>query len=82
MGKKKKSAIEETNVKANVNCLKFFPSFFEVKLTIVCMHVAEPYPTLQPHGLQPTKFPCSWNFPGKKTGMCACRVASVMSDSL
>ena len=32
-GGKKKSAIEETNVKANVNCLKFFPSFFEVKLT-------------------------------------------------
>ena len=30
--KKKKSAIKETS-KANVNCLKFFPSFFEVKLT-------------------------------------------------
>ena len=25
--------------------------------------------TLQPHGLQPTRLLCLWNFPGKNTGM-------------
>ena len=25
--------------------------------------------TLQPHGLQPTRLPCPWNFPGKFTGL-------------
>ena len=24
---------------------------------------------LQPHGLYPTRFPCSWDFPGKNTGV-------------
>ena len=26
--------------------------------------------SLQPHGLQPTRFFCPWNFPGKNTGVC------------
>ena len=26
-------------------------------------------PLLQPHGLQPTRLLCPWNFPGKNTGM-------------
>ena len=25
--------------------------------------------SLQPHGLQPTRLPCPWNFPGKDTGV-------------
>ena len=25
--------------------------------------------SLQPHGLQPTRLLCPWNFPGKNTGM-------------
>ena len=36
------------------------------RLTSRC---APSHPTLQPHGLQPTKFIHSWDFPGKNTGM-------------
>ena len=31
--------------------------------------VAKSCPTLPPHGLQPTRLLCPWNFPGKHTGM-------------
>ena len=27
------------------------------------------YPTLRPHGLQPTRLLCPWDFPGKNTGV-------------
>ena len=35
----------------------------------VCVLVAQSCPTLRPHGLQPTRFLCPWDFPGKNTGM-------------
>ena len=28
--------------------------------------VTQPYPTLRPHGLQPTSLLCPWDLPGKK----------------
>ena len=31
--------------------------------------VTQSCPTLQPHGLQPTRFLCLWNSPGKNTGV-------------
>ena len=35
-----------------------------------CCLVAKSYPTLLwPHGLQSTRLPCPWNFPGKRTGV-------------
>ena len=36
--------------------------------TYMCS-VAQSCPTLWPCGLQPARFLCSWNFPGKNTGM-------------
>ena len=34
--------------------------------------------SLQPHGLQPTRFPCPWDFPGKSTRVgCHCFLQSV-----
>ena len=46
--------------------------------------------SLWPHGLQPTRLLCPWNFPSKNTGVgwvkwhCCqvCQVASVVSDSV
>ena len=32
------------------------------------MH-AQSGPSLQPHGLQPTRLLCPWDFPGKNTGV-------------
>ena len=35
--------------------------------------VAQSCPTLLPHGLQPTRLLCPWDFPGKSTGVeCHC----------
>ena len=35
-----------------------------------CMHVCSAvYDSLQPHGLQPARLLCPWNFPGKNTGV-------------
>ena len=35
-----------------------------------CCLVAKLCPTLlQPHGLQPTRLPCPWDFPGRNTGV-------------
>ena len=34
-----------------------------------CGLVAKLYLTLQPHGLEPTKLLCLWNFPGKNAGV-------------
>jgi len=35
-----------------------------------CMHVCSVVSdSLQPHGLQPTRLLCPWNFPGKNTGV-------------
>ena len=35
-----------------------------------CCLIAKSCPTpLQPHGLKPTRILCSWNFPGKNTGV-------------
>ena len=40
-------------------------------LCCCCCLVAKSCPTLlQPHGLQPSKFLCPWDFPGKNTGVC------------
>ena len=34
---------------------------------------AQSYSTLRPHGLQPTRLLCPWDFPGKSTGVgCHC----------
>ena len=33
--------------------------------------------SLRPHGLKPTRLPCSWNSPGKNTGMCCHSLSSV-----
>ena len=37
----------------------------------VCVRVSHSVVSnsLQPHGLQPTRLPCAWNFPGKNTGV-------------
>ena len=35
----------------------------------VCLVVSLSCPTLQPHGLWTARLLCSWNFPGKNTGM-------------
>ena len=36
-----------------------------------------------PHGLQPTRLLCSWDFPGKSTGVgCYCLLWSLLSHSL
>ena len=33
---------------------------------------------LRPHGLQPTRLPCSWDFPGENTGMgCHCLLQGI-----
>ena len=40
-------------------------------ITCVCVCVCAcsvTYDSLQPHGLQPTRLLCPWNFPGKNTG--------------
>ena len=31
--------------------------------------VTQSCPTLRPHGLQPTRLLCPWDFPGKDTGV-------------
>ncbi|CAM9231011.1 unnamed protein product, partial [Rangifer tarandus platyrhynchus] len=33
-----------------------------------CVLVAQLYPTLQPHGMQPPRLLCPWDAPGKNTG--------------
>ena len=35
----------------------------------VCLVVSLSCPTLQPHGLWTARLLCSWNFPGKNTGL-------------
>ena len=43
------------------------------ELLIATVLVTQSCPTLQPHGLQPTRLLCPWDFPGKDTGMgCHC----------
>ena len=37
--------------------------------TLVKVKVTQSCPTLQRHGLQPTRLLCSWDSPGKKTGV-------------
>ena len=39
---------------------------------LLCVLVTQPCPTLQPHGLQPTRLLCPWDSPGKDTG-AGCR---------
>ena len=39
------------------------------ELLIATVLVTQSCPTLQPHGLQPTRLLCPWDFPGKDTGM-------------
>ena len=36
---------------------------------IICLVTKLCPPLLQPHGLQPTRLLCPWNFPGKNTGV-------------
>ena len=38
-------------------------------MSINCCLVTKSCLTLQPHGLQPAKFLCGWDFPGRKPGM-------------
>ena len=38
-------------------------------LSDLCVLVAELCPTLQPHGLYPTRIICPWTCPGKNTGV-------------
>ena len=55
-----------------------FPSFFELgghRLLLwgfplhACSVAKSCPPLLQPHGLQPARFLCPWDFPGKNTGV-------------
>ena len=39
------------------------------KLGLVLCVCSLGFDSLRPHGLQPTRLPCPWNFPGKNTGM-------------
>ena len=53
------------------HCKKFF-KLEEVLVGFslkVCVLVAQSCLTLLPHGLQPTRFLCPWDFPGKNTGV-------------
>ena len=43
--------------------------FFMVLCVCVCVHALSLHNSLQPHGLQPTRLLCLWNFPGKKIGV-------------
>ena len=40
-----------------------------IHISIMCMLFTQLCPTLQPHGLWPSRLLCSWNSPGKNTGM-------------
>ena len=41
-----------------------------VCITDACVQAhAQSFPTLQPHGLQPTRLLCPWDSPGKNTGV-------------
>ena len=44
----------------------YIPTIFSPSALSVCSVMSD---SLRPHGLQPTKFFCPWNFPSKNTGM-------------
>ena len=37
---------------------------------LCCAQLLSSIQLFQTHGLQPTRFLCSWDFPGKNTGVC------------
>ena len=43
--------------------------YFHKDYVYMCAHAQSCLTLLQPHGLQPTSFPCPWDFPGKNTGV-------------
>ena len=44
--------------------------YLDIIFIYMCMYVhAQSCPTLQPHGLQPTRLLSPWDFPGKNTGV-------------
>ena len=47
----------------------FFPFQFSYSLLLLCLVTKLCLTLLQPHELQPTRLFCSWNFPGKHTGV-------------
>ena len=52
-----------------INTLPFKKSLLMLKKVKKESEVAQSCPTLQPHGLQPTRLLCPWNFPGTSTGV-------------
>ena len=66
--------IEKTKTKAKTKTKLFMDRKDNTQLTMLfvsyCCLVTKLYPTLLwPHGLQPTRPLCSWDFPGKNTGV-------------
>ena len=47
----------------------FFFNLSKVNISSVQFSHSVVSDSLQPHGLQPTRFLCPWNFPGKNTGV-------------
>ena len=68
---------------------KFSASLFHVfnclfLLGCVCVNHPVVSESLQPHGLQPTRLLCPWDFPGKNTGVgchCLLQCMKVKSES-
>ena len=50
----------------DLKIFKYIDLFCSLKVKVL---VAQSHPTLQPHGLQPTRLLRPWDFPGKSTGV-------------
>ena len=50
---------------------KIHPCLINLTIVTLCVvqSVSHVWVFLQPYGLQPARFPCPWNFPGKNTGV-------------
>ena len=69
-GFKQSSVQDLKTVISTVISTQFFSFHFSFLILFCCCLVAKSCPTLlQPHELQPTRLFCSWNFPGKNTGV-------------
>ena len=58
---------EDTDLHHHYRAFLYYP--FVATFVKVKSEVTQLCPTLQPHGLQPTRLLCPWNFPGNSTGV-------------
>ena len=57
------------NLPSQTDCCTYHYLFLQLNRMVVICLVAKSCLTLQPHGLEPTRFLCLWDFPGKNTGV-------------